>query len=146
MLKVINILIDVLEFVSFWMVAPELLGEKRMKTIETAVRKTEPYMPGILVGASGTIIGLTFSFLGIYMASTQYLMQWNIFLAVFMVIYILTILKYSKRFSAFLSNDFFGPFFQKLSDSEVFRKNALKLGAVLFTLSFVLKMVVDILS
>jgi len=31
MFKIISILIDVLEFVCFWMVAPELLGEKRMK-------------------------------------------------------------------------------------------------------------------
>jgi hypothetical protein len=71
MLKTINIIIDVLEFVSFWMVTPELLGEKRMKTIETAVRKSEPYMPGILVGASGTILGLTFSFSGIYMSKVN---------------------------------------------------------------------------
>jgi hypothetical protein len=95
MLKIINILIDVLEFVSFWMVAPELLGEKRMKNIELAVSKAEPYMPNLMFGISGTIIGLTFG-----------LTQWNIFVAAFMIISILIILKYSKRLSAFLSYDF----------------------------------------
>ena len=48
MIKTISILIDVFEFVSFWMVAPEILGEKRMKNIELAVHKAEPYMPGLL--------------------------------------------------------------------------------------------------
>jgi hypothetical protein len=40
----------------------------------------------------------------------------------------------------------FKEFFQKLSDSEAFRKNELKLGADLFRLSFVLKLVVGILT
>ena len=57
MIKFLRILIDLLEFVSFWMVAPEVLGEKRMKTIEEAFRKAEPKMPGLLIGISGAMLG-----------------------------------------------------------------------------------------
>ena len=62
-----------------------------------------------------------------------------------MAAYIIAMPAYSKRLSTFSSYDFFGPFFQKLSDSEVFRKNALKPGAVLFTRSFILKLAANLI-
>ena len=63
MFKIISTLSDVMVFIPFWMVAPEIiLGEKKVRSVELAVLNAEPYMPRHLMSISGTFIGLVFPF------------------------------------------------------------------------------------
>jgi len=96
MIKAVSILIDVLEFISFWMVAPEILGEKRMKTIEEAFRKAEPKMPGILVGFSAAILEISMGVGEIMVPKTEYWVSWSYFVVCFSVVYIFGIIRFNK--------------------------------------------------
>jgi len=123
-----------------------IIGRKENESQKEAVRKAEPKMPGLLIGISGTILEFSLAFGGWRVSKTEYWLYWNYFVACFTVVYILFIVLYNKRLANYLANRVFAPFFQKLSDSGDFRKNALKLGAILFIPSFFFKILLNLLS
>jgi hypothetical protein len=137
--KNLNLLIDLMEFLSFWMVAPEFLGESRMRNLENRVMKLEVYMPGLVFGLSGVLTGIFFSEVGSRLNEVSW---WKYLVFTFLGIYFTVITVFQIRIRNYLSGKVFGPFFKELSDSGVFRQKLLKAGVFLFTLSFLLKLVV----
>ena len=137
--KNLNLWIDVLEFLSFWMVAPELLGESRMRVIEKQFMKLEILLPGLIFGLTGVVTGLAFSKFSKHVGHWDF---WNMFVVGFMVVYLAFILVFLKRIADFMSNRVIAPFFRRLSENGMFRAQLLRTGAVLFTLCFLLKLVV----
>jgi hypothetical protein len=135
--KTFQIWIDVLEFLSFWMLAPELLGEKRMQQLEKGFLKLEPAMPGLLFGLMGFVVGKTMARLGNHFGDNSW---WLYAVVGFMVLYLAMMFFYLKSIAQFVATRIFRPFFQRLSDSSVFRSQLLKTGALLFSLSFGMKM------
>ncbi len=134
--KDLYFLIDVFEFLSFWMVAPEFLGAQRMHKIEKQVMKLELAMPGLVFGLSGVVFGLFFSIMGNRLKEFPF---WNWIVFGFMGVYFLSLLIFQNRIRNYLANKVFGPFFRELSDSGIFRQRFLKAGVFLFTFSFILK-------
>jgi len=137
--KNLNLLIDLMEFLSFWMVAPEFLGESRMRKIETQIMKMEAIMPGLIFGFLGIITGFSFSIAGVKFHSFA---VWNYFVFSFMLFYILTFSLYKNKIRTYLAVKIFRPFFSELSVSGTFRQKFLKTGALLFAFSFGLKICV----
>jgi len=134
--KLISLLIDLMEFLSFWMVAPEFLGEQRLKAIEKRVLKLEVHMPGLLFGLFGIFAGLFFAIAG---AKLKSLTWWNYVVFAFLGFYLLGLILYMERMKKFLVVKVFGPFFRELSDSQIFRQKFLKAGIILFVTSFMFK-------
>ena len=83
------------------------------------------------------------AFGGLAVSKTEYWLTWSYFVVCFSVVYMVAMIRYNKQLAKIIAERVFAPFFQKLSDSESFRKRYLKLGALLFTLSFTLKLVLD---
>lgn len=135
--KTFQIWIDVLEFLSFWMLAPELLGEKRMQQLEKGFLKLEPAMPGLLFGLMGFVIGKTMARLSKIFGTESW---WLYVVIGSMVIYLALMFFYLKPVAQFIANRIFRPFFQRLSESGSFRSQLLKMGAFLFSFSFGMKM------
>lgn len=135
--KTLQIWIDVLEFLSFWMLAPELLGEKRMQQLEKGFLKLEPAMPGILFGLMGFAFGKSMAKLAKVFGEEEW---WLYTVIGIMVVYLALMFFYLKDLAQFIANRIFRPFFQHLSESGAFRTQLLKMGALLFTVSFGMKM------
>jgi hypothetical protein len=134
----LSIIIDVLEFFSFWLVAPEFLGERRLKSIESIILKSEQFLPGVTLGFSGLFIGL---FFGRYSKNLEFLPGWNIFVLVFTFFLMVAYVFFHKQIGEFLARRVFGPVFLRLSENGQTRNLLLKSGIGFFCLSFLLKMV-----
>lgn len=137
--KNLNLLIDLMEFLSFWMVAPEFLGESKMRILEKRVMKLEVFMPGLVFGMSGVLTGIFFSVVGSRLNEVYW---WKYLVFSFLGVYFTCIMIFQVRIRNYLSGKVFGPFFKELSDSGVFRQKLLKSGVFLFTLSFLFKLLV----
>jgi hypothetical protein len=134
----LSISIDILEFFSFWLVAPEFLGERRLKAAEKAILKAEPLLPGLSLGFLGLMIGLFFGRFSKFLSQFQ---GWNFIVLGVTALVIIAVTFFSKQISNFLANKVFSPFFLRLSENGQTRNFLLKTGISFFCLSFFLKMI-----
>ena len=148
-MKWVNALGLTFQFISFWFAAPELLGEQTLKRMEAGLKILITKIPVILVmlfccghgltlGIMGIVKGLKASNKGI--AESEYY-SFLAVLAISFMAYLLFIIYY-KRINRWLENSIAQPLTQRLIHNNETRQNALLIGAVLFSIGFLLQLAV----
>lgn len=144
LIKWLNILGLVLQFIAFWLAAPELLGVEALKRFETGLVKIISQLPGLLFGFVGFSVGLGMGAYGFYTGmhgdreqvfSSMYLM------AGVMAVYVLFMVFFYKRLQVYLQRNVAEPLIEKLINNNQTRKAALVLGALFFTVGFLAQLV-----
>ena len=141
------------QFIAFWFAAPELLGESALKRMQTGIQKLVTWIPIIVSLVVILGYGLTFIFISGYNA---YQMSKNgeavidptkyfVAMAIFTSLYMVFIFRY-KKIKAYLENKVAIPLTQKLLHSNETRKNALIIGALLFTIGFIAQLLAVLLA
>lgn len=142
-----------LQFLSFWFAAPELLGDSFLKRMQGGLKTfiTKFSLVILLIVVLG--YGLTFSFLGIIKGmkasenpiSQNEMIQYYIVFGFATIAYMIFILNY-KKIKTWLDVRVAGPLIEKLILNPDLRKNALISGAILFTLGFLIQFAIIIFS
>ena len=141
------------QFLAFWFAAPELLGESTLQRFQDSLKKVISILPILIIFIVILGYGLTFSILGIVkgiQASEEGIQQaefYNYFIVmgISTLIYFVFIGFY-KRIKRWLENRLAIPLVNQLIENSHARSSALVVGAVLFTLGFVIQIVVLILT
>jgi hypothetical protein len=132
LIKALSILSITLQFVSFWLAAPEILGREWLKRTEGFIRGGIMFIPSILLGIVGMAIGYLFME-GIDNLNLKLLIPT-------ILVFIITII-FSKKLKSWLDKKISVPILNKLIINDSFRFTLLKLGAFLFTLGFFLQII-----
>ena len=151
-LKWLNILGMVLQFLSFWCAAPELLGEATMKRLEVGMTRLVTRLPVIIVFGSMLLYATATAGFGVYDGITAGrgeepvidINHYLVVLGLLMAIYVVFLFTY-KRILAFLEQRLAQPLVHRLVASADARRNALVLGAVLLTVGFLMQLAVAFL-
>lgn len=142
-LKALTIAADLIEFSSFWLAAPELLGETRLQAVAEKIRKLEPIFPGMVMGLSGAFLGFLISITASRNPQSHPI-QTGILLIT--ILWIGGILLFSKKVGKLLAGKVAEPLFRRLSSNTDLRMKSLKMAAFLFCFSFLLKLMVDVVE
>ena len=151
-MKWIAALALILQFLAFWFAAPELLGEKTLKRFEDGLRKFISLLPVIIFGLFVLGVSISYSVYGILTGiraseegvSPGDMMQYYVIIGISMLFYFV-IVAFSKRIIRYMEIRLARPLIQKLIHQSEIRKNALIMGAVLFTLSFMIQLTLVLL-
>lgn len=151
-MKWLNIIGLVLQFVSFWLAAPELLGAETLKRFESGLIKTISRLPSIVLGSVGIIVGIVMGVYGTMKGiaaseenESSVIQSMMIILAI-SVLYILYVVFFYKKVHRFIETIFAKPLIYKLITSSESRKVSLILGATLFTIGFLCQLIVLLVS
>jgi hypothetical protein len=152
-MKWINAIGLILQFFSFWLAAPELLGRQTLERFELQLRKLVASLPVIIIGMITVGYGLTFGIAGVMRGleasekgiTEEEMNRFFIIMGVFTFLYFLFILFY-KKIRAWMEVKFAAPLTEALIRNNESRKNALVAGAVLFTVGFLIQLVVILIS
>jgi Zn-dependent protease with chaperone function len=151
--KWINIIGLCLQFVAFWLAAPELLGESTLKRFEKGLEKLVSSIPLILLLLVMLVYGSYFFYnaiIGISEGQNTGLEEHEIIsyfvqLVLFSIFYLVFVMLY-KRISKWLMTHVSEPLIHKLINNNESRKNALIVGAIVFSLGFFLQLTAAIFS
>lgn len=132
-----------LQFLSFWFAAPEILGDGFLKRMQVGLKSFVTKLSVLVVIVVVLGYGLTFSVMGILKGMnatetpvTNYeMVQYYIAFGLATLLYLIFIFNY-KKIRAFIDSRLAGPLIEKLILNADLRKNALITGAILFTLGF----------
>lgn len=152
-MKWLNLLGLLLQFLAFWFAAPELLGEMTLKKFETGLKKFVTLMPVILLMSVVMLFGFGLGGYGLYMGlkgssgelQTQDFTRYYIIMGCSFLVYALFMLFY-KRIQRWVSLRISTPLIETLINQGETRKQALIIGAILFTLGFILQFITTALS
>lgn len=152
-MKWIALIAAVLQFLAFWFAAPELLGENTLKRFERGLNRLFTLIPMIAIPAGMVVYGgtfLTLAFLKIMKAQdsgieVNEMTTYYVSLAIGTAAYFWFILRY-KRIKQWLEQRVSKPLVEQLIHRSEVRKNALVIGAVLFSLGFILQVITIVLS
>lgn len=150
MIKWINITGLVLQFLSFWFAAPELLGSQTLKRFESGLIRFLSRLPSYLLGLIGIFFGITMGVYGAYKGFDAQQNPENItktLVVLFSVscIYIVYMIFY-KKVQKWIERIFAKPLINNLITNNKSRQLALITGAVLFTIGFLCQFVVLLIS
>ncbi|WP_282628620.1 hypothetical protein [Empedobacter sedimenti] len=135
MIKIFTIIGLVLQFLAFWMAAPEILGVDWLKRTETMIRLAIAKIPQLILGIIGIVSGMMFYH---SMSSTL------IFATVVMLVAIMLI--FYKKMEKSLDEKISKPLIDKLILNNTFRFTLLKYAALFFTIGFVIQILLVIVS
>ncbi|MBS7332491.1 MAG: hypothetical protein KIG88_02690 [Weeksellaceae bacterium] len=130
MIKILTLTGLTLQFISFWLAAPEILGPDWIVKTEDFFRKLIRKIPTLVLSFLGAIIGVIFY---------QSIILDTIFILVMICILFISVLVFHKRIEYFLDHKISNPLIQKLILNESFRFTLLKIAALLFSLGFVIQ-------
>ena len=148
-MKWINAIGLILQFLSFWLAAPELLGEATLKRFEAGLRKFIALMPviiitiivlgyGLFFGITGILKGIKASKEGI---ADQEFYSFLIATIIATIFYFILMFRYKKILS-WLDLKYAKPLTETLITNNQTRKNALIVGAIIFTTGFLMQLFV----
>lgn len=148
-----NIIGLCLQFAAFWLAAPELLGESTLKRFEKGLEKLVASIPSILLLMIMSLYGGYFFYKGLtgIIASQDggieesEMINYFVKLGVFSLFYMMYMFMY-KRISRFIKTRISEPLIHKLINNNESRKNALIVGAIVFSLGFFLQLVAAIFN
>lgn len=149
LIKWLTILGLVLQFIAFWLAAPELLGVDALKRFESGLVKIISQLPGLLFGFLGFSLGLGLGIYGFYTGmhgnkdqvfTSMYIM------AGIMAVYVVFMVFFYKRLQVYLQKNVAEPLIEKLINNNQTRKAALVLGALFFTVGFVAQLAAAIIN
>lgn len=151
-MKWLNILGLILQFLSFWLAAPELLGAATLKRFESGLIKIASRVPSIALGIIGLIFGIGMATYGTYTGmnaaegdSGDPFQTMMIILAI-SIAYMIYVFIFYKRIQRFLERVFAKPMINMLITNNESRKVSLIIGAVLFTIGFLCQLTALVLS
>lgn len=150
-MKWVNIIGLCFQFVAFWLAAPELLGESTLKRFEKGLERLVSAIPSIVLLVIMAVYGSYFFYNGItgVLAAQEgeleegAIRNYFIILVVFSALYMTYIFMY-KRISAQIKLRISEPLIHKLINNNESRKNALIVGAIIFSLGFFLQLIAAI--
>lgn len=150
-MKWVNAIGLLLQFIAFWLAAPELLGEPTLRRFEKGLKKLVTQLPMIIIwllilgyGVTSIILSLLKGLDAAKNGTTESsMMAFYINLAAVSLLYFIFIAFY-KRFKKWLEERLAQPLVEKLINNTETRKQALILGAVLFSVGFILQFVVAV--
>ncbi|MGV0755076.1 hypothetical protein ACTS95_06160 [Empedobacter brevis] len=128
MIKVFTILGLVLQFLAFWMAAPEILGVDWLRKTEGLIRKMISQLPQLILAVFGMVLGVMF-----------YHSMRSIFAFVVVIIIIAILLLLYKKLGQVLDEKISKPLIKKLILNDTFRFTLLKFAALFFTLGFIIQ-------
>jgi hypothetical protein len=148
-MKWLNILGMVLQFLSFWCAAPELLGEAAMQRLEKGMTRFVARIPVILVFGGMMVYALVAAGFGTYQGITagrgegppMSMRSYAVVLGIVTSVYVVFLI-FHKRVLRFLELRLAQPVVHHLVASADARRNALMLAAVLLTTGFLLQLIV----
>lgn len=152
-MKWVNAIGLLLQFIAFWLAAPELLGEPTLRRFEKGLKKLVTQLPIIIIWIVVLGYGITSISLSLIKGldaakngiTVESLTQFYILLGIFSFLYILFMVFY-KRIKKGLETKLAQPLVEKLINNTETRKQALILGAVLFSVGFILQFVVVLID
>ena len=149
LVKWLTILGLVLQFIAFWLAAPELLGVDALKRFESGLVKIISQLPGLLFGFLGFTLGIGLGVYGFYtgMQGDKDLVFKSMYImAGVMAAYVVFMVFFYKRLQVYLQANVAEPLIEKLINNNQTRKAALILGALFFTVGFVAQLAAAILN
>ena len=152
-MKWLNLISIILQFVAFWFAAPELLGAATLKRFEIGLRKAIALLPMLVMFIVALGYGLTFSVLGLLkgIKGSKEGITISEFYSFITVLTIATLayfvlIAFRKKLMAWLDIKLAKPLTEKLISNNEARSTALVIGAILFTLGFIVQLVVVLIS
>ncbi|WBX70310.1 hypothetical protein [Tenacibaculum retecalamus] len=131
-IKTINIVSLCLQFLSFWLAAPEILGTAWLQKAEAIIKRTIMKIPNIILMFISLIIGHFFAN-GIH--------KYEIRTVIFFGIIFVFVLVFSKKMRTLLNEKISTPLLEKLIINDSFRFTLLKTAALMFTVGFILQII-----
>lgn len=128
MIKIFTILGLLLQFLAFWMAAPEILGVNWLRKTEGLIRKMISQLPQLILAVLGMVLGVMF-----------YHSMRSIFAFVVVIIFIGILLLLYKKLGQVLDERISRPLIKKLILNDTFRFTLLKFAALFFTLGFIIQ-------
>ncbi|WP_312557350.1 hypothetical protein [Empedobacter brevis] len=128
MIKIFTSLGLVLQFLAFWMAAPEILGVNWLRKTEGLIRKMISQLPQLILAVLGVVLGVMF-----------YHSMRSIFAFVVVIIFIGILLLLYKKLGQVLDERISKPLIKKLILNDTFRFTLLKFAALFFTLGFIIQ-------
>lgn len=152
-MKWLNILGMVLQFLSFWCAAPELLGEATMKRLESGMTRFVARIPVIIVFGGMMAYALTIGLFGAFEGLSAGrggeplvgMWQYFLLLGALMVLYF-AFMFFHKRILSLLERRLAQPLVHRLVENPDARRKALMLGAVLLTAGFLMQLIVAVVD
>ncbi|MCB0481424.1 MAG: hypothetical protein KDC83_08315 [Flavobacteriales bacterium] len=150
-MKWINLIGLCLQFLSFWLAAPELLGELTLDRLKTGLIKFVSVFPIYLFAFLGAGLGLVMGIMGTLKGINAKdgepvdFIGYAITLGVVMLLYFV-LLFFRIRIEKAIHKHFGAPFIESIIKNEAFRKKLLLAAAILFTLGFICQLIAAIAS
>ncbi|MCG1037224.1 hypothetical protein [Polaribacter sargassicola] len=131
-IKILSILSISLQFLSFWLAAPEILGGEWLKKTESFIRSGIMVIPSIILGIIGMIIGFLLD---------EGVGSLNLKLLIPIILFFILIIIFYKKIKVWLDQKISKPILNKLIINDSFRFTLLRFAAILFTLGFFLQII-----
>lgn len=135
MIKFFTLLSLILQFFSFWIAAPEVLGADWLKKTEELIRKMINKLPQFILAISGMAAGFIF-----------YHSLKSMITLVIIVIVMLILMLFSKKLELILDEKISKPLVNKLILNDSFRFTLLKYSAVFFTIGFIIQLALEVIK
>ena len=151
-MKWLNVLGLIFQFFAFWFAAPELLGGDTLKRFEKGLISFVSKMPSILLALLAIVFGTGMSIFGIQQGisatenNASNMIGIMIFILVISAVTMAYFIFFSRRTQHWMQRRYAQPFIEKLIQNGESRKSALIIGAILFTVGFILQLMVALLS
>ncbi|MFT5722920.1 MAG: hypothetical protein ACI9JN_000025 [Bacteroidia bacterium] len=152
-MKTLTVIGLICQFFAFWFAAPELLGAQTLIRMESGIKKLVTYIP--IIVTLTIILGYGLTFIGISGYNAYQMSQtgeiyinptiYFITMGLFTLLYIVFMFRY-KKIKSYLENKVAIPLTFKLLHNNETRKNALIIGAILFTFGFVAQLIAVLLT
>lgn len=135
MIKIFTIIGLVLQFLAFWMAAPEILGADWLRKTEDLIRKMIRQFPQVILAVLGMALGMMF-----------YFSKSSTIIFVLVIIIIGAMLIFYKKLEQVLDEKISKPLIEKLILNDAFRFTLLKFAALFFTLGFIIQIILIFLN
>ena len=152
-MKWLNAFSILLQFISFWLAAPELIGDVSLKRLNAFLQKFVSNISmiflallilafSITIGINGIIKGINYSATGV---TTEEMWAYYINLGIAGFLYLIFMI-FFKKIKLWLDKHLSAPLVNKFTYSDSFRRNSLLIGALLFTFGFVIQFMLILLQ
>lgn len=152
-MKYLNALAMLLQFISFWLAAPEIIGDSKLKLLNNFFKNLVSKLSIIIlagfilafsltVSINGIITGIEASEKGIEKSE---MLKYYLIIGIATIFYIFFMIQF-KRIRKWMDDNIAAPLVNKFTYNEGFRRNSLVAGAILFTFGFLIQFIILLLQ
>jgi hypothetical protein len=144
----------ILQYASFWLAAPEILGEKRMHSLERGLAATIIGMPRFVIIFGGWVPAFVgsalivkkvydqFGLLPLFRHGSNRSLWVDSFLGLLLGFAVYGSAWMAMKIAGKVANWATAPLVRKLANDSPFRERCLIVGAIIFTIGFILQLLV----